>query len=182
MPRDPWRDSCPDFPDLLSRLSRLKLSARLCNFGLNPDAAQYLARLCPDFPDFMSRLSRMNLSVRLCNLNSNPNAARALARLVSRLSKSYVHTFQTQTLGLTLHFGSKSGCSALLGATHVQTFQTFCPDFPDSNSRRDSSLFGLSPYAAQYLARLLSTLSRLYVQTFQKETLGAIMQFGCKSE
>ena len=36
---------------LMSRLSRLKLSARLCNLGLNPDAVRPLARL-------MSRLPR----------------------------------------------------------------------------------------------------------------------------
>ena len=42
---------CPDFADLMPRFSRLKLSARLCNLALNPDAARPLAR-------FMSRLSR----------------------------------------------------------------------------------------------------------------------------
>ena len=54
--RDPWRVSCPAFPELMSRLYRLKLSARLCNLVLNPDAAQSLARLCPDF------LPRLKLS------------------------------------------------------------------------------------------------------------------------
>ena len=95
----PWHDSCPDFPDLVSRLSRLKLSARLCILGLNPDAA------------------------------------RPLVRLMSRHSRPYVQTFQTQTLGATLQFGSKSGYIATIGAFHVQTSQTLCPDFPDSNSR-----------------------------------------------
>ena len=51
MRRGPWRDSCPDFPDRMTRLSKLELSARLCNLGLNPDAARPLAR-------FMSRFSR----------------------------------------------------------------------------------------------------------------------------
>ena len=51
MRRDPWRDSCPDFPDLISRLSRLELLARICNLGLNPEPARPLAR-------FLSRLFR----------------------------------------------------------------------------------------------------------------------------
>ena len=41
MRRDPWRDSCPEFPDLMSRL---KLAARLCNLGLNPDEARFAAQ------------------------------------------------------------------------------------------------------------------------------------------
>ena len=104
MRRDPWADSCPDFPDLMTRLSTLKLLARICNLGLNPDAA------------------------------------RPLARLMSRLSRPYVQTFQTQTVGENLQFGTKSGCGATLGATHVQTFQTLYPDFPDSNSWRESAI------------------------------------------
>ena len=83
MRRHPWRDSCVDIPDLLSRLSRLKLSARLCFFGPYPDAA------------------------------------RPLERLLSRLSRPYTQIFQTETLGATMQFGSKSGCGAILGATHV---------------------------------------------------------------
>ena len=41
MRRDPWRDSCTDFPDLMSRLSRLKLSARLhgATFQTNAERA-----------------------------------------------------------------------------------------------------------------------------------------------
>ena len=50
MRRDPGRDSCPDFPRLMSGLSILKLSARLCSLGLNPDATRPMERL-------MSRLS-----------------------------------------------------------------------------------------------------------------------------
>ena len=88
MRRDPWRDSCPDFPDLMCRLSRLKLLVRLCLLGLNPDAA------------------------------------RPLAQLIFKISRPYVPTFQIQTLGATLQFGSKSGCRAARGAIHVQTFQT----------------------------------------------------------
>ena len=53
----------------------------------------------------------------------------------------HVQTFQTQTLGVTMHFGSKSRCGATLTATHVQIFHTLCPDFPYSNSRRDSALW-----------------------------------------
>ena len=115
---------------------------------------------CPDIPDLMSKFSRLSLSARLCNLELNPNAARTLARLVSRLSRPYVHTFQTPTLGLTLHSGSKSGCSAILGATHVQTFQTFCPVFPDPNSRRDSAVLVLK-------SRCGAILGATLVHTFQ---------------
>ena len=61
-----------------------------------------------------------------------------LARLMSRLSRPYVQTFQTQTPGATRQFGSKSGCGATLDATHVQTFQFSCPD---SNSRRNYSFW-----------------------------------------
>ena len=139
--RDPWRDSRPDFPDFMSRLSRLKLSARLCNLGLNPDAARPLVRLMSRFSDLMSRHSRLKLSARLCNLGLNPDAARPLVRLMSRIFRPYVQTFQTQTLGATVQFGSKSGCGATLGATHVQNFQTLCPDIPDSNSRRDYAIW-----------------------------------------
>ena len=125
MRRDPWRDSSPHYPDLMSRLSRLKLSARLCNLGLNPDAARPLWRL-------MSRLSRLKLSARLCNLGLNPDAARPLARLMSTLSRPYVQTFQTQTLGATMQFGSKCGC----GATMAVIARLLRPrrkmrDFPD---------------------------------------------------
>ena len=130
MRRDPWHDSCPDFPDLRSRLSRLELLAQICNLGLNPDAAQPLAR-------FMSRLSRpydktfqtQALGANLHFLCLNLEAARPLARLMSRLSRPYVQTFQTRTLGAILQFGSKSGCGAPLGAIFVKTFQTFLQDF-----------------------------------------------------
>ena len=111
----------------LSRLSRLRLSARLCNLGLNPDAARPLARVIPDFLDLMTRLSMFKLSARLCNLRPNPDAA----QLMHRLSRPSVQTFQTQTLGTNLQFGSKAGCGTTLGATLVQIFQTLCPDFPD---------------------------------------------------
>ena len=125
----------------MTRLSRLKLSARLCNLGLNPNAARPLAR-------FLSRLFRPydktfkveTLSARLCNLGLNPNAAQPLARFLPRLSRIYMQTFQTRTVGANLQFGSKSGCGATLGATHVLTFQTFCPDFPDSNYWRESAI------------------------------------------
>ena len=86
MGRDPWSDSCPDFADLMSRFSRLKLPERLCNLDLNPDAA----------PPFM--------------------------RLMCRHSIPYFQTFQTQTLGATLQFGSESGCGATFEPIHVQAF------------------------------------------------------------
>ena len=43
------RNSCIDFPDLVSRLSRLKLLARICNLGLKLDKARPLARLLSRF-------------------------------------------------------------------------------------------------------------------------------------
>ena len=142
MRRDPWRDFCPDFSDFLTRLSRLKLSARLCNLGLNPDAARLLTR-------FLSRLSRsydktfqtQALGANLHFLGLKLEAAQPLARLMSRLSRPYVQTFPTQTLGANLQIGSKSGCGATLGATFSQIFQTLCPDFPDSNSQRDFAIW-----------------------------------------
>ena len=60
---------------------------------------------------------------------------------MSRLSGPYVQTFQTQTLGATMQFGSESECGATHGATHVQFFQTVGPDLPDSNSRRDYAIW-----------------------------------------
>ena len=105
MRRDPWRDSFSDFPDLMSRLSRLKLLARLCISGLNPDASGLLERF------------------------------------KSRHSKHFVQTFQTQILGATLQFVSKSGCHASRGLIHVQTFETLGQDFQDSNSRREDAIW-----------------------------------------
>ena len=197
----------------MTRLSRLKLSARLCNLGLNPNAARPLARFlsrlsrtyvqtfqtqtvganlqfgsksgcsatlarlistlsrsyvqtfptrtlgatlqfgsksecgatlgisCPDCPELMCRLSRHEMLAQICSLDLNPDAARSLARLMSRLSRPYDQTFQTQIVGENLQFGTKSGCGATLGTTHVQTFQTLCPDFPDANSWRESAIW-----------------------------------------
>ena len=59
---------------------------------------------------------------------------------MSRLSRPHIQTFQTQTFGATMQFGFKSGCGATLDATHVQTFQTLYPDFPDSIVRRDYAI------------------------------------------
>ena len=141
MQRDPWCDSCPEFSDLMSRHSRLKLSARLCNLGLNPDAARPLVRLMSRiFRPYVQTFQTQTLGATT-QFGSKPEAARPLARLTSRLSRLYVKTFQTQTLGATVQFGSKSGCGATLGATHVQNFQTLCPDIPDSNSRRDCAIW-----------------------------------------
>ena len=81
----------------------------------------------------------MELLARICNLRLNPDVARPLARFMSRLSRPYDKTFQTQTLGANLQFGSKPGCGATLGTTFVQIFQTLCPDFPDSNSWRETA-------------------------------------------
>ena len=129
MQRDPWRDSCPDIPDLLSSFSRPKLSARLCSFGLKIQMRRNTWRdSCPHFPDFMSRLSRMKLSARSSNLVVNPIEAPPLALLMSRHSRPYVQNFQTESLGASMQFRSKSECGAILGATRVQTFQTLGAD------------------------------------------------------
>ena len=90
--------------------------------------------------EFMSRLSKLKFSARLFISGLNPDAARPLARLMSRFSRPYVQTFQTQTLGATRQCGSKSRCGATLGANHVQTFQTLCPIFPHSKSRRNYAI------------------------------------------
>ena len=73
------RNSCPDFSDLMCRLSKLKPLTRNCNLGQNLDAARPLVRFIPDFPDHVTRLSRLKLSARLCNLRLNPDAAQPLA-------------------------------------------------------------------------------------------------------
>ena len=91
---DRWRDSCPDIPDLMSRLSRLKiLGATLqfesksgCGGTVGATHVQTFQTLCSDFPD-------SKFSARLCNLGPNPNGARPLAtpfvapHLLSRLSR-----------------------------------------------------------------------------------------------
>ena len=145
MRRNPWRDSCPDFPDLMSRLSRLELVARICNSSLNPDAARPVGQ-------FMFRLSRpydktFNTQTLGANVQfgSKSGCSATLVRLISTLSRSYVQTFPTRTLGANLQFGSKSGCGATLGG-------------------------------------FLSRLFRPYDKTFRAETLGATLQFGSKSE
>ena len=164
MRRNPWRVSYPDFPDLMTRFSRLKLSSRLCNFGLNQDRARSLARL-------MSKSSRLYVQVfqthtlgATLDLGLNPNAARPVARFMSRLSRPYDKTFKIQTLRATMTFGSKSRCGATLGATHVQIFQTICPDFPDSNTRRYSALWviiWMRRDSCPVFPDLMSRLSRL---------------------
>ena len=144
MRRDPWRDSCPDFPDLTSRLSRLELLARICNLSVNPDAARPVGR-------FMSRLSRpydKTFNTQTIGANrqfeSKSGCSATLMRLISTLSRSFVQTFPTRTLGAILQFGSKSGCGATLGG-------------------------------------FLSRLFRPYDKTFRAETLGATLQIGSKS-
>ena len=143
----------------MSRLSRLKLLARLCNLGPKRMWCDPWSDSCPDIPDILSRPSRLKFSAQLCNLGLNPDAARPVARFMSRLSRPYDKTFKIQTLGATMPFGSKSRCGATLGATHVQIFQTLCPDFPDSNSWRDSAIWVQNGCGA--------TLGATHVQTFQ---------------
>ena len=134
MRRDLWRDSCPDFPGLMSRLSRLKLPARLGSLGLNPDAARPLARL-------MSRLSRPDVQTFQTQTLGATMQFGSKSGCGATLGATHVQTFQTQTPGATRQFGSKSGCGATIGATHIQTFQTWCPDFPDWDSRRYYSIW-----------------------------------------
>ena len=133
MRRDPWRDSFPDFPDLMSRLSRLKLLARICNLGLNPDAARPLARP-------MSRLSRPYVQTfptrtlgATLQFGSKSGSGATLGAIFSRLFRPYDKTLKVETLGATLQFGSKSECGATLGTILVQTVHNLCADFPDSN-------------------------------------------------
>ena len=141
MRRDPWSDSCPDIPDILFRPSRFKFSAQLCYFGSKSGCGATLGvihfgifqTLCPDFPDPNSRTTM--------KLGLNQYGERPLTQLMSRHSRSFVPTFQTQTLGATLHFKSKSGCGAARGAIHVQTFETLCSDIPDSISWRGSAIW-----------------------------------------
>ena len=125
----------------MSRLSRLKLSARLCTLGLNPVAARPLARLILRFSrPYVQTLQTQTFGATL-QFGSKTDAARPVARFMSRLSRPYDKTFKIQTLGATMPFGSNSGSGTTLGATHDQTFQTFCPNLPDSNSRRDSAIW-----------------------------------------
>ena len=114
---------------------------------------------CPDCPELLCRLSRLELLAQICSLGLNPDAARPLARLMSRLSRAYVQTFQTRTVGANLQFGSKSGCGTTLGATHVQTFQTLCPDFQHSNSWRECAIC--------VQIRMQRDLGATHVHTFQ---------------
>ena len=130
MRRDTWVDFFPDFSDLMTRLSRLKLSARLCNLGLNPNAARPLAR-------FLSRLSRTDVQTfqtRAVGANLqfglSPDEARPLARLMSRLSRPYVQTFPTRTLGVNVQFGSKSGCGATLARLMSTLSRSYIQTFP----------------------------------------------------
>ena len=104
MRRNPWRDSCPDFPDLIKTFQTQTLGATL-------------------------------------QFASKPGCSATLVRFISIHSRPYVQTFRTQTLGATMQFGFKSACGATLGATLVQTFQTLYPDFPDSNSWRESPIW-----------------------------------------
>ena len=148
MRRNPWHDSCPDFPDLMSRLSRLKLLARICNLGLNPDAARPVGR-------FMSRLFRPydktfkveTLGATLQFGSKSECGATLGTILVQTVQNLYTDSPDLVTKLSRLKLlericnGSKSGCSATLGTTLVQTFQTLCPDFPDSNCWRESSIW-----------------------------------------
>ena len=164
----------------MSRLSRLNISARICNLGVKPDAARPLARLLSRFFRPYSRLSRLNISARLCNLSLNPDAAQPLARLVSRHSRPYVLTFQTENLGAIMQFESKAGWGATLGASHSRHSRHFSRLSRLKLSSRLGNL-GLNPDAAPTFTRLMSRLSRPFVQTFHIKTLGATLHFWSNS-
>ena len=131
------------------------------NFGmsglLRPNFG--MSRLSQPTVLLISRLSRLKLSARLCNLVLNPDAALPLARLMSRLFTPYVQTLQTQTLGATMQFGSKSGCGATLGATQVQTFR------PYIQTLRTQSLGATMQFGSK--SGCGATLGATHVQTFQ---------------
>ena len=121
MRHDPWRDSCPNLTDRMSRLSRLKLSERLYNLGVNLDAAQPMARLMSKLNiPYVQTFQTQTLGATM-QFGLNPDAAQPLVRLMSKLNRPSIQTFQTQTLGATMQFGSKPECGATLGATHVKT-------------------------------------------------------------
>ena len=141
MRRDPWGDSCPDFPDLMTRLSTLKMLARNCNLGLNPDAARPLARL-------MSRLSRPYVQTfPTQNLGANLQFESKSGCGATR-GAIHVQTFQTLLQDFQ-HLNSWRECAIWvqirmqrdLGATHFHTFQILCTDFPDSNTRRKFAIW-----------------------------------------
>ena len=161
---------------------------------------------CPDCPELMCRLSRLELLAQICILGLNPDAARPLARLMSRLSRPYVQTFQTQTVGENLQFETKSGCGATLGTILVQTVQNLCADFQHSNSWREWAIWvqirmqrdldathfhtfqifcldfpDSNTRCGATLGGFLSRLFRPYDKIFRAETLGATLQFGSKS-
>ena len=132
------RNSCPDFSDLMSRLSGLKHLARLCNLGLNPDAAQPLARLLFRLSTpYIQTFQTQTIGAKL-QFGSKSGCGATLGSLHFRLSRPYDRTFKVQTLGATMQFASKPGCSATLDVTHAPDL---CPDFPDLNSRRDSAIW-----------------------------------------
>ena len=119
MRRDPWSDSCPDFPDLMPRFSRLKLSARLCNLDLNPDAEPSMVRLmCRQSRPFVQIFQTETLGAILQFWSKSGCGTTLGATLVQTL-QTYVQSFQTETLGKTMQFGSESRCGVTLGATHV---------------------------------------------------------------
>ena len=88
----------------------------------------------------MSRLSRPNLSMsrfsRPMSRLSRPNFG--MSRLSWPTTRLMYRFSRLKLLGATMQFGSKSGCGATLGATHVQIV---CSDFPVSNSRRDYAIW-----------------------------------------
>ena len=96
----------------MTRLSRLKLSARLCNLGLYPKAA------------FNTQTLGANVQ-----FGSKSGCSPTLARLISTLFRSYVQTFPTRTLGANLQFGSKSGCGATLGGFLSRLFRPYDKTF-----------------------------------------------------
>ena len=151
----------------MCRLSRLELLARICNLSVNRDAARpvgrFMSRLSRPYDknfntqtlgangQFGSKsgctatLMRLIITLSRSFVQTFPTrtlgAARPLARFLSRLFRPYDKTFNVETLGATLQFGSKSECGATLGTILVQTVQNLCADFPDSNCWRKSAFW-----------------------------------------
>ena len=88
MGRDPWSDSCPEFADLMSRFSRLKLPERLCNLDVNPDAAPPFTRLmCRHSIPYVQNFQTQTLGATL-QFGSESECGAALGAI-------HVQTFQT---------------------------------------------------------------------------------------
>ena len=133
---------------------------------LNTDFREH----CPDFRDQIL----VCLDFRSPRRDSCPD----FPELMSRQS------FQTQTLGATMQFGSKSECGAILGATHVQTLRVAPHPDLDPNcivALRVSKVWTwVAPWAAKiwtyqkmvaivwtWVAKVWTWVERVWTQTFK---------------